>query len=270
MVLLKRATYSLLLLALGCGELPATDILPVETDTWISSEDSGDHSNDETLQLSLEGSQEERILLKIPTGKQGVEEDALMDNVLSAPLVGALLLPLTFFYVLHEILESLFDCDTSEFEASDLASATLSFGIVDDGEQALAGLVQLEVLSAPWWQAATWSSAHPFSERGRWSDKGGDIDSSVAPILATINGEQLEFDVTEYFREFIGADKPVHFGAVLRANSDLQRIKLASVQNNSAQAETPTLTANYNGQCANGTGTRVTRLGQTLRAPGKD
>jgi hypothetical protein len=249
---------------------PAVDIIPVETDTWISTESTEDHATDGSLYVSLEGDREERALLKIPTGKQSLEDEDRINEVLTTPLVGILLLPITMFYVIHEIFESLFDCDTSAFDADDLTTATLSLGIADDGGQALGGLIQLEILSAPWWQGATWSRAHPFSSRGRWEEAGGDIDDEVAAIPATVNDGLLEFDVTEYFRELIDADKPIHFGAVLRASgASLERVELASVQHDDFEVDNPTLTANYAGSCGSGTGMRVTRLGHKLKAPGK-
>lgn len=255
-------------LCVSCGPLPKTEFIPLETDTWISTEDQGNHAADTTLRLSKISDAEERILLRVPTGQQDLESDERLEQILESPLSGVLLLPLSFFLVVAEIMEALLDC-SGQLKADNLDSATLRLRILDDKEQSLAGRVQLEMLAAPWWQSATWRAAHPFSERGLWTMPGGDLDESFAPVLGTVHDESLDFDVTEYFRSLLEADEPLHFGAMLRvAAGDLNSVRLASVQT-SHTSYAPTLEANYSGQCLSGSGSQSTRLGQPLRGPGQ-
>lgn len=239
----KGLVFALLAsLSMSCSDT-VTQVINLETDTFISNTDPSDHSEYHHVQVSLSGSDEERVILKLPTGEKDKDENLkkAFEDVLKV-----FILPLA-------VLIDLLDCDTEILTAENLTSAKLVLDIKLSQENgSLSNKLELLLLNTPWWHTATWDQAHPFSSDGNWSTAGGDISPSFGSILGTENNGQIEFDITNYFQGLISNQESVHYGFVIRsAASQLGRISFFSAQSILGD-QRPRLVSTYTGTC-NGT-----------------
>jgi hypothetical protein len=239
--------FSLLLLcfalfqSVGCS--PSTTVIDyIETDTYISTTDSANHSELPILRVSSTGSTQERAVFKLPTGK-GTLDDNLTD-LFAGPLSNT---PLNPFFVLNVILQAILGCPEYTLAPSQLTAASLVFNVDDSGGQSLGGLISLKLLSRPWWQNTDWLHAHFFLETGVWATPGGDFDSTFTPVTSVVSGSTITFDVTNYFRSLISSSSPVHYGMMLVASSTLQPVVLTSAQTQGSFDGTgPRVVSTYN------------------------
>lgn len=250
MVLLKKSPFTPLFLFLvfslfsfvGCGDtITRTDYL--ETDTYISSTDSSNHAQDLSLKLLKNESEEQRVIIKLPTGKRDSNEN--LDAILQNPAA----LPLLPFILFLEILESLLNCRDTTLTPNQLLDAKLVFDIQSTGEASLTDKLNLNLLSKPWWQTANWERAHPFSSKGKWTTPGGDLDPSFTSVGSTQAGSTVTFDITPYFKALLSQYEPIHFGLMIQASTaSLARSELVSTQSSSSLSR-PRLVSTY--QCFN-------------------
>jgi hypothetical protein len=227
----------------ACG--PSTTYVDyVETDTYLSATDSSNHAESKELKLSLDGSGEERVLLKIPTGKRDVGDN--LSEAFKNPLSWAM----APFVILAEIFAEIFDCRSQTLAPALLTSAKLVVDVTSNASgTSLSNQVSMQLVARPWWQDANWTRAHGFSQSGAWQQAGGDLDSSFAAAAAThVSGPTtgtLEFDMTSYFRSLLTTET-AHYGMELKASAGtLQAVKLASAQNAST-TQRPRLVTTYN------------------------
>jgi hypothetical protein len=233
-----------LLLVTSCGDT-VTKVDYIETDTYLSTSDSTNHSQENILKISKGPDQEERALVKLPTGKRDSYEN--LEAVLKNPATISLI-PFVLFL---EILQDLLNCQGATLSESQLTSATLVFSLQSTEEVSMTGKLSLNLLSKPWWQSANWEQAHPFATSGKWSSPGGDTDSSLTPISSVHSGNTLSFDITSYFRILLSQNEPVHFGLLLQSTSALLgKVALVSSQSN-ASLDRPRLVSTY--QCLHST-----------------
>ncbi|MCJ8276873.1 MAG: hypothetical protein MJK18_08530, partial [Bdellovibrionales bacterium] len=159
MAILKNVLLSLLLLSLsGClvnSDGTITLISPVEADTFISSTDLSDHSNLEYLSLSRSGADENRVLVKLPTGNN--DYNSHLDGCLSNPFCFFFFMPIT---IVAAIIAP--NCDDSSFTAANLNWAYLEFTTEDNSSPA-AGTIDIQLVGEPWWHTVSWPRTHPFS-----------------------------------------------------------------------------------------------------------
>jgi hypothetical protein len=242
------------LLAAGCGST-LTQIDYVETDTYISSADDGNHSELPQLRVSNTGGIEERGLLKLPTGARDPDRniDQIFDN-LSDPVTW----PLAPFLIVADIFASFFNCTSTPLTSANLVSSYLVIDVADNSQgAALAGLT-IQHLSKPWWQTVTWTRAFPFADSsGKWSSAGGDLDSTFMPITATVSGSTIQFDVTSYFKQLLDNSSLAHYGFALRSATSMPAVSFESVQFDT-QSRRPRLVSTYN--CV-GTGSSLREAG---------
>jgi hypothetical protein len=230
-------TISLFLLAIllvsGCGG-QLTQTIPLETDTYISSNDDANHSELPYLMLSKNSSLEERVIARLPTTNKTADDMfTIYDELYLMPIY---------------ILAAIITCGASTLNPSLLTSAQLAFDATSGTP--LANQVNLAILAKPWYQTVTWTRAHPFSTAALWANPGGDIDSAYAEIPSTTSGSTIQFNVTDYFRALIQADgKMTHFGFMLRsAGATLSSAVLKSTQETMVSAR-PRVIATYTGNC---------------------
>ncbi len=240
----------LFLFLAGCGPKVAVNIIPIETDTFISSSDFSNNSAAEYLAISRLPNSEERILAKLPSGStQGREEQNSIDidNVINNRPTSAL----GAFLLTAAIAQELLNCEATVLASGSLSSAKLFFKVVSSDETTVAGKIQLEMLSRPWWQNATWSFAHYFSLSGQWATAGGDIDSNYTAISAAQNGSDVTFDLTSYFQHWLDSVDLVHYGMVIRPvpNQAVGNTRFYSTQ--AAEQLRPRLVTVYSGNCIN-------------------
>ncbi|MBI3533922.1 MAG: DNRLRE domain-containing protein [Deltaproteobacteria bacterium] len=230
-VLLSVMLMVMLMALSGCGGT-VTQIDYLETDTFISSTDLTNHAALNYLEISKSASGEERIIVKLPTGKRSLTEN--FDAVFSEnPIAGIALMP---FLILIDIIADLLSCKDAALNSTSLTSAKLVFDISDNQEGSLTSKISMGLLSKPWWQSANWERAHHFSSKGRWVTQGGDLDSSFAVITGSVNGSTLEFDVTSYFKTLISNKETTHYGLLIKSETPA----LASVRFDSTQTSTST------------------------------
>jgi hypothetical protein len=218
----------------------------VETDTYITNTDPGNHSELSYLKVSNTGNGEERSLVKLPTGKQDTDES--LSAIFKDPAATIVLAP---FIVLAEILQQIFSCTSKTLAPELLTSAKLVFDVTQTvGTPNLSNQVSLALVARPWFQTSNWTQAHGFSSSGNWAQPGGDMDASFTPLASThvnpaANSGTLEFDVTTYFRSLISSQTP-HYGLELRSThgAALNAVTLASSQY-SAVAQRPRLVSTY-------------------------
>lgn len=224
----------------ACGET-YTRVDYIETDTYISSLDSTEHSDSSIIKISNSSEKEERSLLKIPTSSY-TDESSLAEEILKNPF-GIFLL---HYYIVAEIFQSIFDCSEVTLSPSKLISSSLKLDIESSSGASLASKVKLNFLSKPWFQTANWQQAHHFTEEGYWSQEGGDVDSTAA-ILSTQSGQTLSFDITNYFKLMLDSKEPIHYGMMLSAvDPVLSELSLHSAQT-SMLSKAPRVESTY--QC---------------------
>lgn len=239
----------------ACGKVTITQIIKLETDTYISSTDPTNHADAETLRLIKTGAGESRGIVKLPTGKE-----ADLDKELEALLLNPVTLPIAVFVVWIEILRQLLSCEAQVLQAQNLTSATLVLDVVSDQEGSLGGKVGINLLAKSWSQGATWEASHYYSSKGRWTESGGDIDTGFTRVDGTLGsgGDTLEFNVTDYFKTMIGQDETTHYGFLVRSVPEaLAEVDLASVQH-SSPSRRPRLVTVYTGNCAGSRGPEAT------------
>jgi hypothetical protein len=229
MEVLKRHSWLFLVLTLsGCGLVGSTTVVqPLDTDTYISSGDPSNHSELTYLRLSKSPALEERVIVKLPTGQDNVDQ-----NIQSALQNPADVLVLGPFIIFLAILQALLGCGSPIIPQS-LTQANLVFNVLQTQEASLNGQITLQLLAKPWWQTVNWAQAYPFTLSGMWAVPGGDVDPSFTPVVGTLNGQgELSFDITSYFSTMIEQQNTiVHYGMMLTAtNSSLSQTDLVSTQ----------------------------------------
>jgi hypothetical protein len=223
---------------LGCS--PSTTVIDyIETDTYISTTDSANHADLNTLRVSKTASTEERAVFKLPTGKGTLDNN--ITDLFGGPSLDT---PLNPFFILETILQAIFGCTEFSLSPAQLTAASLVFNVNDSGGQSLGGLISLKLLNRPWWQNTDWLHAHFFSETGAWTMPGGDFDSTFTPISSVVSGSTITFDVTTYLQSLISSSSPVHYGMMLVASSSLQPVVLSSAQTQSGNG--PRVVSTYN------------------------
>ena len=70
-------------------------------------------------------------------------------------------------------------------DASKLKESKFIFDIISGA--AVAGALELEELSKPWWHSTNWFTAHPFSEQGKWIGKASAIQ--MGDVIRTRFGD---------------------------------------------------------------------------------
>jgi hypothetical protein len=244
MEFLRERFFLLLGLGLTSCSQSTTVIDYIETDTYVSSSDSTNHSDLSYLDVSKSASAEERAVFKLPTGKGTIDDN--LSDLFADPILDT---PANPFFVLDTILQAIFGCTAYSLSPSQLTSASLQFDVGNSGGQSLGGLISLKLLSRPWWQNTDWLHAHFFSGTGLWAQPGGDFDPSFTPVAATVSGGTISFDVTTYFRSLISSSNPVHYGMMLVASgTSLQPVVLISAQGQGGQYEGsgPRVVSTYN------------------------
>ncbi len=243
---LKIITLICVLLA-GCSDDTITQVIKLRTDTYISSNaNTESYAELDYLSISKSGSDENRILVKLPTTEQ--DEESLFGDCFDVfETCGIFLLPISIITTL------LTDCAEHITQPSNLTSAVLIFN-TNDGSSINSGELEIELLSKPWWHSATWNEAHPFSSAGLWTSPGGDIDSSQSFDTNCTNlssgscaAGEIKFEMTTFFRNLISNPNSTHYGFVIRANTDISESRIYSVQAESASS--PRIVATYTGTC---------------------
>jgi len=247
----------------SCGEQTIVETIKVKVDTFISSQDSTNHSELDYLNLSKTASLEERIIFRIPTNNDN--EDDLAKNCLDPNnLCSIFLMPIVL------LVKILTNCTDAIMTAGNLTSAILIFN-TNDSSTIAAGKLNLALLSKPWWHTVDWNKAHPFSSQGKWKTPGGDIDTGVtfstnctALSTGSCAAGEIKFDVTNYFKTLISNPNTTHYGAVIYPNANIAKSSVYSVQSNSALS--PRIIAHYTGACSALTGvqTKVFYLNERL------
>ncbi len=208
----------------GCANTTVTKIDYVESDTYINMGDASNHSESAGLNVSLNSSNEERILIKLPTGKRDPNEN--LEGLLSEPLT-FLIAP---YLILVDIFADLFNCRSKTLSPLLLLNAKVVLDVISNDEGSLANKLQLQLVAKPWWQTASWKQAHVFSSSGNWAQAGGDLDPAFTAITPTVSGATLEFDITQYFKNLLTVQAP-HYGMMVRASgASLSSVTLASTQ----------------------------------------
>jgi hypothetical protein len=232
-------TFVAVMALMGCGDT-TTIVNYVETDTYISSTDNTNHADSTSLNVSKSADLEERIIVKLPTGKG--ETNSNLEDILKNPIT----IPLLPFLLLTAILADILNCKGIALTAANLSSASLVFDISSSAETSLTNKLNLNLLSRPWWQSTNWLNAHTFSTQGKWSTPGGDINSSFTTVASTQTGNTVTFDLTTYFKSILAQTDPVHYGVLIQATSStLNAVKLLSVQTTST-TQRPRVVSTYN------------------------
>ncbi len=247
----------LILVLVGCDTVTVTQIIKLETDTYISSADFTNHSALPYLKVSKGSTGEERTIVKIPTGKNRDKQDDNLEELLKNPLF---VLAGGYFFITLAILNKILSCDSSNIITPDnLTSAKLIFDVTDNQEGTLSSKMNLQLLSKPWWQHATWDNAYYFSSKGRWSSKGGDTDPTFQPVTNSSSANTtIEFDITTYFKSLITAQETTHFGMLVSPMAALNGVTLASTQY-SGLGQRPRVEAVYTGKCVKGSSSGVAK-----------
>jgi hypothetical protein len=249
MVLLKKALPPLLaglIFAQGCSS-SVTLVSLVDTDTYISSTDSSNHSELPSLRVSnTPGGTEERALLKLPTGQEDPNYNlSQIFGNLSDPVTW----PLLPFVIVFDIFASFFNCTGQTLAPLNLQSAYLVLNVGSNAGGAALSELSLQTLSKPWWQTVSWTQAFPFSGKGAWAQAGGDLDSTFTPIAGSTpdSGVTVQFDVTSYFRQLLQNQTQPHYGFLIRSagGASLTPIVLNSVQFGNSSVQ-PRLVSQYN------------------------
>lgn len=265
MELLRKTTAAALTLALlcSCGPVSSvTEVIPLDTDTYISSSDPSNHVELDHLDISKSGALEERIITKLPTTDQ--DSESVVEQTLDDFFV-------TLFFFPLAIISDLLQCDAQITQPQNLTSAYLVFDVNTNPQGALDGLIQLRTLSKPWWQTVNWVRAQPFSGRGVWATPGGDVDPSFLPVQAQSTGtDSIQFDITHYFQNLIEANgTAAHYGFLLESTgTSLLPVTLHSTQYEEIDAR-PRLVSTYVGTCGSDTSIRLRRRTTILGAKHK-
>ncbi|OFZ82948.1 MAG: hypothetical protein A2603_11010 [Bdellovibrionales bacterium RIFOXYD1_FULL_55_31] len=220
----KSVPFIFCLLLISCSNATVVETYPLETDTFISSSDSSNHATLEYLRISKNAAAEDRALVRLPSKNNDL--DKALDEALAEELIH-------FFFLPLEIIARILTCTQDIVTPENLQTAFLKFDVSADDEGSLANKVQLNLLAKPWWQSASWSTAHPFSAtRGAWGTPGGDIDPAFTPILSAVSGSVVSFDITTYFKNLMRSNGSVpHYGFLMKAvNGTMNNVKLHSVQ----------------------------------------
>lgn len=227
--------------ATACGEVSVTEVIPLETDTYISSADLANHADLPYLHISKSGSIEERVIAKLPSEKDR-DINKVLEDIFEA-----------WFYLPIEVLARIMGCTTNVVSPNNLTSATVFFDIEANGEP-MTGKLTLQLLGQPWWQSANWEKAHPFStKKGIWKTPGGFVDSSYSFPANTLNGTTIGFNITDYFKALMNSNGGMpHYGFLIQSlNASLAEASLYSTQSGSR----PRVEAVYTADCGmQGTG----------------
>lgn len=235
----------LLIINLSCvsEDGTVTLIYPIETDTYISSVDPSDHSNYGYLSIFKSGTNENRALVKLPTGQQDYNSN--IDDCLNNPYCFVFFMPLV---ILKALLSP--NCLDSTYTAANLNWAYLQFDTVD-GSSPAAGSLNINLLAQPWWHEVNWTTTHPFTSNGVWATPGGTIDSGVAFNAncvglsggQTCTGGEVKFEMTAYMGALLSNTNSTHYGMVISTPVDAPEVRLRSVQSTAGFG--PRLVANY-------------------------
>lgn len=250
MAILKNFTILLCILTLSCGKTASTTVvIKLKTDTYISNQDSSNHSGGTSLKVSNSGGVEERVVLKLPTGNN--DDNYNLDQCLNN------LFCTVFFMPLVLLVKILTTCSDATLQPANLTSAVLALDTVD-GSSPGSGTIVPELLSRGWYQTVNWTKAHPFSSSGNWLTPGGDLDFSrtfnpncTSLSSGTCAAGEVKFEMTDYFKSLITTPNSNHFGFILRGVSTLNRVELHSVQT-ATSSKAPRIIATYTGACSDG------------------
>ncbi len=249
MEILKKIIFIFLNFTLitSCGNDSVTETIKVRSDTFISSSDQTNHSDLTYLNLSKSASQEERIILRLPTSEG--DDNQLEDCFTIGSTCSIFFMPAA---ILVTILTA---CNNIDLIPANLTSAILVLN-TNDNSSIAPGSLSLNLLSKPWWQTTNWTKAHPFSDKGRWDSPGGDKDLSTTLDSNCTNlssgscaATEVKFELTNYFRSLISNTNSIHYGLIITPNTNLSATTLYSVQENSHLS--PRLVATYTGSCKN-------------------
>jgi len=244
--------FILSFLGLGCdGNISVTETIYLETDSYISSSNSDNHSLSTVLKISKTATSEERIILKFPTGSR--DQDTNMGDCLTTYPCNVFFLPVAIVTSLLNIVGTCVDEIKSNPDNLDWAILKLN---TTDGSTPNTDLINLDSLNKPWWHTVSWDYAHPFSNEGLWTSQGGDINSNINLLNKTAGMETTEvcdsdticFNITDYFKTVVTQTSPTHYGLLLSAaDTTLTQIPIHSVQ--AKTSFTPRIVAKYTGTC---------------------
>ena len=144
--------------------------MDLKNDTFISNY-AGETNNSELnyLKISRSGDREDRIITKLPTNKDQDEPLKCLDLNHACSI---------FFLPLVILVDLLTTCSDAILNPNNLTSAILVMN-TNDSSDIPAGTLDINLLGRPKFQLPPGLKAgHPFSDRGVWSQPGGDIDSS--------------------------------------------------------------------------------------------
>lgn len=253
---LSLTLFALAFALSGCDvSTTTTEVIQLETDTYVSTSSSDNHSELTYTQVSKSGANEDRILIKLPTGHN--DKDDHIEDCLNSTTCSAFFLPIAI------LVKLLTTCSSASLTADNLNSAILKMNTVDSSDVA-AGSLEMILLAKGWWHTANWTQAHPFSSQGKWTTPGGDLDTSVTFATncnggATCASGEVNFDMTDYFKSLIASPNTTHYGLVIRALSDLATTQIQSVQSSSLL--TPRIVANFTtSPCLSGSSVSTKRV----------
>ncbi|HCM38679.1 MAG: hypothetical protein A2070_13260 [Bdellovibrionales bacterium GWC1_52_8] len=239
-IILFTTIFALALSA--CSKVTTTKTYPLETDTFISSGDSSNHATLAYLNISKSASLEERAVVRLPSKNEDLE--SALEESLAEDLI-------RFFFLPLEIIARILTCNQDIVSAGNLQSAFLRFDVKENADGSLSNKLELDLLAKPWWQTANWTEAHPFSAtQGIWNAPGGDTDPSFTPILNSVSGSVVSFDITTYFRNLMSSNGAIpHYGFLLKAvNATMNSVSLHSVQGAGTH---PRVEATFSAACTN-------------------
>lgn len=174
------------------------------------------------------GGDENRALVKLPTGKRDPDEnlsEIFEDNLL------------VVFFIPWAILTRWADCKAEALVKDNVNSAHLDFDVLSGAPGA--GEINASLMSKAWWHTANWERAHPFSgSDGGWSAGAEVYDGSTfTPIPNDMNSGGVRYDITDYFKQLIedeeaeNENRTPHYGFRLdAAAAPYAEVRLKSVQ----------------------------------------
>ncbi len=249
------------LLFTTCGEQTIEVVLKIRVDTFISSDSKANHATLNYLSVDKSAEREDRIIFKLPTKEEDYDEydevDKCIEEFGNNPLTLTFAMYCAIYYMPMEILsEVLTSCDSAVLQPENLTSAVLIFNTVDDSAVAQ-GALSLHLLSRPWFHATNWSYAHPFSSKGAWVTKGGDLDTTISFENSCTNlssgacaAGEIKFEVTDYFKSLIQDETLLHFGMLIKSTGNQDLANIHSAQTSTALG--PRVVATYSGNCNDG------------------
>ncbi|HAZ13823.1 MAG: hypothetical protein A2X86_14490 [Bdellovibrionales bacterium GWA2_49_15] len=245
---LKILTIFLLVLICACGkEKTIKETIKLRTDTFISSISNSNNADLSYLSLANNATKEERIIVRLPTSNE--DDKTLFNNCFDLDNVCSV-----FFMPVAILVNILTSCSNAILQPANLTSAILIFN-TNDGSSVASGALNINLLTKPWFHSVTWSTAHPFSSKGKWVSQGGDFDTSTsfnANCVGLSSGAcaagEIKFEMTDYFKALISAPNTIHYGMGIRANTALNEVNIYSVQASSSLS--PRIEASYTGSCS--------------------